>query len=87
MAKKKRAARPGYQTTIRVSDSEERAFSAAADFEGFPSIAAWMLEQARIRAGVVNKAIETGEYIEARGKKIPLADLPEGVTVREQAKR
>lgn len=78
--------RPGFQTSIRLSDSEHAEFQNAAEAEGFSSIASWMTDLARNRAQLVNKAIASGEFITVRGRKIPLSDLPPGVTVGKSPK-
>lgn len=73
---KKKPLRSGFQTTIRLADLEYEEFDRAAKFEGFSSIASWMLDQAKWRAEMVNSAMTTGEWVEVRGRKILLSDLP-----------
>ena len=47
--KKKKAARAGFQASVRLTDAEYQAFLRAAEAEGFSTIPAWMMEQARVR--------------------------------------
>jgi hypothetical protein len=69
-------ARPGWQTSIRLTDAQHADYEQAAEFEGFSSIAAWLIEQGRLRSQAIAAAIDSGEWIEIRGRKVPLSDLP-----------
>jgi len=77
----KKITRSGFQTTIRLTDHEFEEFERAAEFEGFSSIASWMLDQAKWRSELVKSAMATGGWIEIRGKKILISDLPADVVV------
>jgi len=77
----KKITRSGFQTTIRLTDHEFEEFERAAQFEGFSSIASWMLDQAKWRSQLVKTAIASGGWIEVRGKKILISDLPPDVVI------
>lgn len=77
MAKKK-AKRAGAQWTVRCNDADATRFTDAAREEGFDSVQQWLLEQARVRAGVIESAIADDKFIRVRGRLVPLSDFPDG---------
>jgi hypothetical protein len=77
-SKRKAASRPGwFQTSVRLTDAEHSTFQRAAEAEGYTSIVSWLVDLGRLREKVVNAALDSGEYVEIRGRKVPLSDLPE----------